>query len=206
MKTFLAVMVLALAIAVPAAASHQFSDVPTNHPHHDNISWLAANGVTAGCNAAGDRFCPDEPVTRAQLATFMRRFANNVTSGDGSDGLPAGAIVMMPAGQSCPSGYSTVTALDERFPRGSTSSGYGGTTSHSHAHPHTHSVSITTEAGWESWIGGFNAVEYDDYGGSGSAHDHRVTGDTGQPSSWETDTDPADHLPPYYNVRFCSKG
>jgi len=32
---------------------------------------LAASGVTAGCG--GGNFCPDAPVTRAQMATFLSR-------------------------------------------------------------------------------------------------------------------------------------
>jgi peptidoglycan hydrolase-like amidase len=39
-----------------------------------DISKLAAAGVTKGCNPPqNDRFCPDEPVTRAQMASFLAR-------------------------------------------------------------------------------------------------------------------------------------
>jgi len=42
-----------------------------------NINALAQAGVTVGCNPpANDRFCPDEPVTRAQMATFLARALN----------------------------------------------------------------------------------------------------------------------------------
>ncbi|MCP3974228.1 MAG: hypothetical protein GY720_07020 [bacterium] len=38
------------------------------------IDRLGTRGVTKGCNPpANTRFCPDEPVTRAQMATFLRR-------------------------------------------------------------------------------------------------------------------------------------
>jgi len=38
------------------------------------IEWLAAEGITAGCNPpANDRFCPDDYVTRAQMAAFIVR-------------------------------------------------------------------------------------------------------------------------------------
>lgn len=33
------------------------------------ISWAANNGITAGCG--GSNFCPDTPVTRAQLTAFL---------------------------------------------------------------------------------------------------------------------------------------
>jgi hypothetical protein len=38
------------------------------------ISRLAAAGITRGCNPpANTRFCPDEPVTRGQMAAFLVR-------------------------------------------------------------------------------------------------------------------------------------
>lgn len=39
----------------------------------EDIEWLAAEGITLGCNAAGDRFCPLDPVTRAEMAAFLVR-------------------------------------------------------------------------------------------------------------------------------------
>lgn len=42
----------------------------------DQIDALATAGVTQGCNPPeNDRFCPDEPVTREQMAAFLRRAA-----------------------------------------------------------------------------------------------------------------------------------
>ncbi len=37
----------------------------------DDIAWLSGTGVTKGC--ADDRFCPHDPVTREQMATFLVR-------------------------------------------------------------------------------------------------------------------------------------
>jgi hypothetical protein len=40
----------------------------------DDVAWLGATGVTLGCNPpANDRFCPDDPVTRGQMAAFLVR-------------------------------------------------------------------------------------------------------------------------------------
>lgn len=50
-----------------------FTDVSNSSPHAAGIAWMAHHGITDGCRAGGLRFCPDEPVTRAQMATFMRR-------------------------------------------------------------------------------------------------------------------------------------
>ena len=42
-------------------------------PHAVNIDALAAAGITSGCKTNPLSYCPDEPVTRAQMATFLRR-------------------------------------------------------------------------------------------------------------------------------------
>jgi hypothetical protein len=43
-----------------------------------DIEALAAAGVTTGCNPpANDRFCPGQPVTRAQMAAFLNRAMNS---------------------------------------------------------------------------------------------------------------------------------
>jgi len=40
----------------------------------DDIDKLGATGVSRGCNPpANDRFCPDQNVTREQMAAFIRR-------------------------------------------------------------------------------------------------------------------------------------
>ncbi len=39
-----------------------------------DIEWLAAAGITKGCNPpVNDMFCPDDAVTRGQMAAFIRR-------------------------------------------------------------------------------------------------------------------------------------
>ncbi|MGE5276820.1 MAG: galactose oxidase-like domain-containing protein [Acidobacteriota bacterium] len=48
-----------------------FLDVPAGHLFHDAIERLFRAGVTAGCG--GGNFCPDDPVTRAQMAVFLMR-------------------------------------------------------------------------------------------------------------------------------------
>jgi hypothetical protein len=62
-----------LTIGTAAAVVAGFEDVPDNHPHAAGIGYLAQTGITGGCTP--DRYCPDNPVTRAQMATFMRRLS-----------------------------------------------------------------------------------------------------------------------------------
>ncbi len=43
-------------------------------PHEANIELIAEAGITVGCNPPdNDMFCPGDPVTRAQMATFLAR-------------------------------------------------------------------------------------------------------------------------------------
>ena len=50
---------------VPSA----FDDIPTEHWAKDYVYALAESGITGGCGDPG--FCPDDPVTRAQMAVFI---------------------------------------------------------------------------------------------------------------------------------------
>src|SRR5690606_1185776 len=60
-------------------------DVPEDHVFGYEIGWLAANGVTRGCNPPDNtRFCPEDPVGRGQMAAFLVR-ALGLTETDGTD-------------------------------------------------------------------------------------------------------------------------
>ncbi len=60
-------------IDLPVTASPSFVDVD-GHLFENDIVWLAERGITRGCNPpANDRFCPDDPVTRGQMAAFLVR-------------------------------------------------------------------------------------------------------------------------------------
>ena len=55
----------------PPASGMVFTDIPASAFAADWIEQLAADGITAGC---GDgMYCPDAPVTRAQMAIFLLR-------------------------------------------------------------------------------------------------------------------------------------
>jgi hypothetical protein len=71
---FTALIVGAVAAPFAAAATQRFRDVGPANVHAEAIAWLADTGVTRGCGA-GDGFCPAEPVTREQMASFLHRFA-----------------------------------------------------------------------------------------------------------------------------------
>ena len=54
------------------AAAVRFSDVDASVWWSAHVERLAELGVTVGCGD-GSRFCPDDPVTRAQMAVFLVR-------------------------------------------------------------------------------------------------------------------------------------
>ncbi len=63
---------IARALSLPAASADYFTDDDTS-THQDNINRLREAGVTLGCDTSGILYCPDDPVTRAQMASFLAR-------------------------------------------------------------------------------------------------------------------------------------
>ena len=63
---------LARALKLDPASPTGFTDTEGN-THAANIDALAAAGITVGCSADPLRYCPNQPVTRAQMATFLNR-------------------------------------------------------------------------------------------------------------------------------------
>lgn len=64
---------LVRAFSFPASATDWFVD-DEKSIHQAAINSIAEQGVTLGCNPpANSRFCPDDPVTRAQMASFLVR-------------------------------------------------------------------------------------------------------------------------------------
>ena len=82
--------VFALALVVMGAAKAYdiwFEDVPRDHIFADDIDWMMRNGVTQGCRQEiitdpdGSKrraywYCPQESVTRGQMAAFLHRLYN----------------------------------------------------------------------------------------------------------------------------------
>ncbi len=62
---------LARALGLPIPAGNRFGDV--SGVHTGNINAIAEAGITIGCSTDGTRFCPNDPVNRAQMATFIDR-------------------------------------------------------------------------------------------------------------------------------------
>jgi len=69
MAVFLLKGKLGSAYAPPAGSGTMFADAPPGTFALDWIEDLAHSGVTAGCDT--HLYCPDRPVTRAQMAVFL---------------------------------------------------------------------------------------------------------------------------------------
>lgn len=62
------------AVGLAAAPSAGFRDVPAGSTFAADIDRLAAAGITRGCNPpTNDQFCPEAPVTRQQMSSFLVR-------------------------------------------------------------------------------------------------------------------------------------
>jgi endoglucanase len=69
-------------LGLPAADAHGFVDTEGS-VFNDDIARLAAAGITRGCNPPqNDNYCPDDPVTRGQMAAFLVRAFDLGSGGD----------------------------------------------------------------------------------------------------------------------------
>ena len=78
-------LITVLLLAAPLVlASDRFIDVPAEPFHHDDISVLANSGVTVGCGTDPATslpiYCPNNAVTRAQMASFLVRGLGHLSS------------------------------------------------------------------------------------------------------------------------------
>lgn len=55
----------------PPPATASFNDVPTSDPAFQFVEAVYASGITAGCG--GGNYCPDQPITRRQMAVFLAK-------------------------------------------------------------------------------------------------------------------------------------
>ena len=58
----------------PQAGDSMFMDVEVNGYYGKAVAWANANGIVSGVSK--DRFAPNDPITREQMATILYRYAN----------------------------------------------------------------------------------------------------------------------------------
>ena len=66
-----------VAPAAHAAPCAGFSDVEDTHPFCRNIEWIKNRKVTLGCTTT--TYCPNDSVSRLQMAAFMNRLGTALT-------------------------------------------------------------------------------------------------------------------------------
>ncbi len=69
MRLLLAPFLSLLALALPLAASAQFSDVPDTHPHAQAIQFIKEKGIVEGY--ADKTFKPNQPIIRAEFTKIL---------------------------------------------------------------------------------------------------------------------------------------
>jgi hypothetical protein len=57
----------------PAPATPTFNDVPASDAAFPFVEALAASGITAGCSESPPLYCPDNLLTRRQMAVFLSK-------------------------------------------------------------------------------------------------------------------------------------
>jgi hypothetical protein len=78
MRRFALLLGIALPTVTTSAVAQNcdgFTDVLASSPFCPDVTWIASYGITKGC--APSQFCPNESVTRLQMAAFMHRLGNN---------------------------------------------------------------------------------------------------------------------------------
>ena len=99
------------ALGLPAGTK-VFSDTKA-HIFEADVAALAAAGITRGCNPpTNDRFCPDDPVTRGQMAAFLYRALANPENGATGPGVEPMAVTNtdLPTGRVGDAYRATLTA------------------------------------------------------------------------------------------------
>ena len=73
----LVALVIFLAGTMVAGAGSLFDDVDDGAQYADAVEWLVNRAITLGCG--GSNYCPNNRVTRAQMAMFMQRLGTALT-------------------------------------------------------------------------------------------------------------------------------
>jgi hypothetical protein len=79
----IATVVALAALPMMTVASDVFRDVGSTSPFHDDINELYGARITRGCANNPRRFCPDDAVSRGQMAGFLTRGLGRLTWDEG---------------------------------------------------------------------------------------------------------------------------
>jgi hypothetical protein len=104
-RSLVPALCLALLLALsPLAvlADFAFLDLNSGSPHNDNIAAIKAAGITKGCNPpTNDNYCPNDLVTREEMASFLARLGglgSNPPVANAANAVNAAQLGGQPAG------------------------------------------------------------------------------------------------------------
>jgi len=107
----------------PPACTAVFADI-CGSPYQEAIEWLAAEGLTSGCDATKKLYCPDATLSRGQMASFLAAALDLPAGPDAftdDDGSPYEAAINALAAAGITSGCDATQKLycpDETVTRG----------------------------------------------------------------------------------------
>jgi hypothetical protein len=90
----------------------EFKDVPPDYWAEEFINKIYENGITSGCSQDPLMYCPEDAVTRSQMAVFLERGIN------GSDYSPPGATGVF---DDCPVSHWAADWIEQFYADGITS-------------------------------------------------------------------------------------
>ena len=76
-------VLLSRAFGLPERPGQGFDDVPADAWHAPHVAGLVASGIVRVCAVDPDRYCPDDAVTRGQMAVLLARAFGVVGTGPG---------------------------------------------------------------------------------------------------------------------------
>jgi hypothetical protein len=82
------------AFTPPPCTAAPFVDVPSTHPFCSWIKQLYEDGITGGCG--GGNYCPDAPVTRAQMSVFLETAMRGTPTWDPKNAMYTRTIIVSP--------------------------------------------------------------------------------------------------------------
>ena len=113
MLLIVAAFVLFLVPVAAIAGTSMFEDVSDDNIFVDDINWMKTSGITKGCNPAGTEYCPEDKVSRQQMAAFMHRLATSRAVDAGTvEGMTA-AELKGQTGDTGPAGADGVSGLEQ---------------------------------------------------------------------------------------------
>jgi hypothetical protein len=114
MRTLRALVFVAALAPLGALAQNcvGFGDVLASSPFCPNVEWVKNRGVTLGCGD-GSNYCPNDPVTRLQMAIFLNRLGTALTPVDLAPAFAGGTVGIAPGTNPvlCPTADFTVPAV-----------------------------------------------------------------------------------------------